>query len=185
MWLLNYKNNQETSVSEYMKENLETLTGAPFGMQAYISIPLDCSDPDLEPGAIFCLKDMAGKVNVDPSYALAPYYLLYISEDGTVKQNVAQSKRVLDILKNQCTQNQKLNPQTLEKFSETTNAGRNMSRYRELLETAVNSITQKSDEKGMESLFKRGGTTFSKDTFQGINDFEVVGWLVILPGHER
>jgi len=37
----------------------------------------------------------------------------------------------------------------------------------------------KEEEKGVESLFSRGGTVLSKDTFQGIEDFEVISYLII------
>jgi hypothetical protein len=32
----------------------------------------------------------------------------------------------------------------------------------------------------VESLFQRGGTVLSKDSFNGIDDFEVISYLVIL-----
>ena len=54
-----------------------------------------------------------------------------------------------------------------------------MSKYRLMLETAINSIIGKEEEKGVESLFSRGGTVLSKDTFQGIEDFEVISYLII------
>ena len=54
-----------------------------------------------------------------------------------------------------------------------------MSHYQFLLETAITSIIGKSEEKGVESLFSRGGTVLTKDSFKGIDDFEVIGYLIL------
>jgi len=59
-----------------------------------------------------------------------------------------------------------------------------MGKYQSLLAKAVATITGKAEEKGVESLFQRGGTVLSKDSFKGIDDFEVVSFLVILGDHE-
>ncbi len=176
-------NDFRMDLSEYMKSNLQTLIQTPFGVHACHNIAgQDIADPDLEPGAIFCLKDMTGKAQVDPSYALAPYYLVYVNDNGEIKQTFTQSKRVMDILKKQCEPGQEPEKETIQLFNQRTEEGRNMGHYRELLEVAISSITRKHEEKGVESLFSRGGTVLSQDSFQGINDFEVVGWLAIMAG---
>ena len=66
------------------------------------------------------------------------------------------------------------------RFSAETGDGAGMSKYQALLAKAVAAITGKTEEKGVESLFQRGGTVLSKDTFQGIDDFEVVAYLIVL-----
>ena len=53
---------------------------------------------------------------------------------------------------------------------------------RDLLATAVASIVGKKEERAVASLFTPGGTHAMKGEFQGINDFEVVAFLVVLPG---
>jgi len=174
-------NDFRMDLSEYMKTNLQTLVETPYGVHACHALSEDdLENPDLEPGAIFCLKDMTGKAQVDPSYALAPYYLVYVTDQGEIKQTFTQSKRVMDILKKQCKPGEVPEKKALLLFNKRTDAGSNMSHYRELLEVAVSSITRKQEEKGVESLFTRGGTVLSQDNFQGMNDFEVVGWLAIL-----
>ncbi|MBC8208822.1 MAG: DEAD/DEAH box helicase family protein [Desulfobulbaceae bacterium] len=179
-------NDFRMDLSDYMKSNLDTLAQTPFGTHAcHKLIDVDLDDPDLEPGVIFCLKDMVGKAQVDPSYALAPYYLVYVTDQGQVKHTFTQSKRVMDILKKQCKPGQEPEKQALQLFNQRTDEGRNMRHYRELLEVAVTSITRKHEEKGVESLFSRGGTVLSQDSFQGMNDFEVVGWLAILADQEQ
>ena len=60
-----------------------------------------------------------------------------------------------------------------------TRNGKDMSHYRTLLEKAVTSIIGKSEEKGVESLFSRGGTHLTQESFQGMEDFEVISYMVL------
>ena len=55
-----------------------------------------------------------------------------------------------------------------------------MAHYQGLLGRAIAAITGKAEEHGVQSLFKRGGTAITKDSFQGIDDFEVVAYLAIV-----
>jgi len=56
-----------------------------------------------------------------------------------------------------------------------------MSSAQDLLATAVASVVGKKEERAIASLFIPGGTHAMKGEFQGINDFEVVAFLVVLP----
>lgn len=44
---------------------------------------------------------------------------------------------------------------------------------------SVDSITAKSEEKGVASLFTKGGTVLSATSSQGIEDFMVVSYLIL------
>ena len=50
-----------------------------------------------------------------------------------------------------------------------------------LLAEAMASITGKRTERAIASLFSPGGTHALPGEFAGINDFEVVAFLVVLP----
>jgi hypothetical protein len=56
-----------------------------------------------------------------------------------------------------------------------------MEAYQQLLKKGVQSISGKAEEKGIESLFNRGGTTVNRHSFKGLDDFEVVSYLIISP----
>ena len=56
-----------------------------------------------------------------------------------------------------------------------------MTHARKLLSAAVASIIGKKEERAVASLFTPGGTHAMKGEFAGINDFEVVAFLVVLP----
>jgi hypothetical protein len=162
-----------------MQDRMQELETAPTGLFAVTRIDKTMIDPDIEAGVIFCLKNMTGKTAHDESYAMAPYYLVYVTENNTVKYNFLQVKKILDILKKQSLTWQHPDPVAIKQFQLDTKLGKDMSLYRTLLETAVNNIIGKSEEKGVESLFSRGGTVLTKDSFKGIEDFEVISYLII------
>jgi hypothetical protein len=60
-----------------------------------------------------------------------------------------------------------------------TNHYSNMEKYTSQLQSAIESIIGKKEESGMDSLFSRGGTSISSDSFSGIEDFELISYLVI------
>jgi len=128
---------------------------------------------------IFCLKNIGKPVAVEEGYALAPYYLTYITDAGEVKYAFTQSKKMLDVMKKQALGNKVPEAKAVERVNTKTRNGKDMSHYRSLLEAAVSSIVGKSEEKGVESLFSRGGTNLTKDSFQGMEDFEVISYMIV------
>lgn len=137
---------------------------------------------EIEPGVIFCLKDIHGKVQVDASYALAPYYLVYVSDEEEVLLSFTQSKQILDLCKklgSELTQSAQ-SQDAYQAFARRTRNGTQMKHYQTLLNKAVESIAGKSEEIGATSLFSRGGTVLSAASAQSVNDFEVISYLVIL-----
>jgi SNF2 family DNA or RNA helicase len=171
-------NDFKMDLSAFMKGQMANLASAPTGLFA-VTANQNSFNNDIEPGVIFCLKNISGKTAHDDSYALAPYYLIYVTQTGTVKYNFLQAKKILDILKKQGLSWQHPDPKAVELFLQDTEQGKDMSQYRTLLETAINSIIGKAEEKGVESLFSRGGTVLTKNNFKGSEDFEVISYMII------
>ena len=172
-------NDFRMDLSEFMKENLGALERAPTGLFAAITLDTGLKLDGLPSGVIFCLKNVGKPVNREDGYALAPYYLTYVSEDGPVNLNFVQSKKILDVLKKHGHGEGTPDTDATDRMHARTKGGKDMSYYRDLLETAVASIIGKSEEKGVESLFTRGGTNLTKDSFQGLEDFEVISYMVV------
>ena len=57
-----------------------------------------------------------------------------------------------------------------------------MKAIQQILAAAVASVVGKSEERAVSSLFSLGGTHALQGEFAGSNDFEVVAYLVVLPG---
>ena len=173
-------NDFRMNLGEYLKHHSGKLEEMPPGVFAVTSVDDLADDGLAEPGVVFCLKSESVKIRVDNTYALSPYYLVFVSASGEVKLNFTQARKVLDLLKNQTLGRHNPHEEAVKCFNRRTKNGSDMSLYQSLLAKAASSITGKAEEKGVESLFQRGGTVLSNDTFRGIDDFEVISYLIIL-----
>src|SRR5690606_16028894 len=120
----------------------------------------------------------------DPSYPLAPNYVVHVSENGEVLLPFTQAKRVLDRLQRLCTGRDEVDADAAQRFDRATEGERDMAATRELLARAVASIVGKGEERAVESLFTPGGTHALAGEFAGIDDFEVLAYLVVLPSRD-
>jgi len=173
-------NDFRMDLTEYMKEHTDRLEQMPPGAFAVTHVDELIEEEGLEPGVIFCLRNESAKAMTDSTYALAPHYLVWVSESGEVQMNFTQTKKILDIFKKMSLGRSQPDEQSLARFNKETRDGTDMTKYQALLAKAVSAISGKAEEKGVESLFQRGGTVLSKDSFQGINDFEVIAYLVVI-----
>ena len=169
-------NDFRMDLSGFMKENLSSLEQAPTGFYAVVQ---NGENNQMPAGVIFCLKDAYKKVEQDPNYSLAPYFLVYVRDSGEIYFNHLQAKKSLDIFKKLCATATGLSETALGQFTLQTKQGNDLNHYQHLLERAIGSIAGKSEEKGIESLFSQGGTVLTQDHFQGVEDFEVVSYLII------
>ena len=168
------------NLGEYLKQHGRKLEEMPLGAFAVTTVDGLSDDGVAEPGVVFCLRSESVKIRMDSTYSLSPHYLVFVAESGEVKVNFTQARKILDLLKKQTLGRHNPNDEAVACFNRRTKDGSDMSFYQSLLAKAASSITGKAEEKGVESLFQRGGTVLSKDTFRGIDDFEVVSYLVIV-----
>ena len=138
---------------------------------------------DIRPGVVFCLKSVAdaGLAAVDPSYPLAPHYMVHVGADGSVVLDYMQARRILDRLKRLCVGRDLPAPEAFERFDALTKHGRDMSSVTSMLAAAVASVTGKHEERATASIFRPGGTLLQRGSFAGADDFEVEAYLVIMP----
>lgn len=175
-------NDFRMDLSGYMKKGLHKLALAPHGLYAAVTIDADLKADGLKPGVIFCLKSIRDghrAVQVDDNYPLAPYFLVYVSDEAVVELNFTQSKKVLDLLKKHGLSATSVDSEAAGQINDRTRNGSDMAQYQQLLAVAVDSIAGKSEEKGVQSLFARGGTVLTATSSQGIEDFAVVTYLII------
>ncbi|MCT4594355.1 MAG: helicase-related protein [Anaeromicrobium sp.] len=172
-------NDFKMDLMEYMKENEDSLEKAHFGMYAISEIEDESLKDQIKPGIIFCLKQVSKVVKVEENNALYPYYMVYVYEDGTVRYNYLHTKKILDFYKKLCSGKNQILSDLVDTFNKETNDGKNMNYYTELLEEAINSVIGKKEEKGIQSLFTKGGTTLLQESIKGLEDFELVSFLII------
>ena len=115
---------------------------------------------------------------------MSPNFVVHVGDEGEVLLPHTQAKQVLDRLKKAAIGRDLPDAEACTRFDKATRYGRDMEDYQTLLARAVASIAGKSEERAVASLFSPGGTHALKGEFAGINDFEVVAFLVILPETE-
>ena len=159
----------------YMKDNSDIIS-LPNGLHAIIE-----ANPEigLEPGVIFTLRNRNSGVNVNNYNRLHPYYLVYVNNNGEVIVNHTQVKHLLDIIRSSCKGLSKPIEQVCKHFNDETNDGRDMGDYSELLTHSIASIIDIKEEKDIDSLFTGGGTTILDGNIKGLEDFELINFLVI------
>ena len=167
-------------LAEYLKAHLGALEALPLGACAVTTT----TEVEIPPGVVFCLRAEgdAAKRTVEPGYPLAPHYLLHVGDDGVVLLPYTQAKQILDRLKRLCLGRDLPDAGACARFDKATKQGEDMRAAQRLLAAAVASIVGKSAERAVASLFSPAGTHAIKGEFSGVNDFEVVAFLVVLPG---
>ena len=171
-------NDFKIELMEYMKHSRKLLDEAPYGMYAVAKID-DSFREDIKPGVIFTLKQIKGTEQSKEQNALFPYYLVYITDDGELKLSFLYAKKILDYYKKLCSGQNEIIKELVNEFNIQTEDGRRMQHYSNLLETAIENLIGKKQEIGVSSLFSKGGTTMQKSFFDGIEDFELVSFIVL------
>jgi len=159
----------------YVKKN-GSLEQAPKGMHAVIGAQPDIG---LYPGVIFVLRNTDHSVNINQQNRLHPYYLVYIDNNGHVLINHIEVKKILDLLRAACKSCSEPNKPLYKAFNRETQDGRKMGAYSHLLELGIYSMIEVKEQKDIESLFAGGGTTALLNTISGLDNFELIAFLVV------
>lgn len=161
---------------EYVNHNGE-LDKVPNGMH---SVVFSQPEKGIEPGVIYVLKNVNNGINIDNMNQLHPFYLIYIKEDGTITSNHLNVKNTLDILRVMSKGKEQPIKEAYGKFNNQTNDGKDMKLYSELLNSSIDSIINIKEENDIDSLFRKGGTTMLKNNINGLDDFELISFMVVI-----
>lgn len=152
------------------------LANLPSGLHAVV--PADPAK-GLVPGVIFALRNRNHAVNINQLNRLHPYYLLYMGNDGQAVAKHTEVKQLLDLARAACRGKPNPIPAAYNPFNEATEDGRNMSFYSALLAKAIRSIVEVKEDKDLDSLFTGNKTTALTNTIAGLDDFELLSFLVV------
>ena len=161
---------------EYVKEN-GNLDGIPFGLHSVVH---ENKSLGIEKGVIYVLKNINNEVNIDSMNQLHPFYLVYIKEDGEILSNHLNVKNTLDLLRIMSKGKNEPDKTAYNIFNEFTNDGRDMKVYSELLSQSIESIINIKEENDIDSLFRSGGTTMLKNDIKGLEDLELITFMVVI-----
>lgn len=158
---------------EYMKHH-EDVENTPHGMHAVVPATEDCP-----PGVVFVLKNINNSVNIDNQNRIHPFYMVYSSTEGEIVCDYLNPKNMLDNIRLLCRGKNEPIMELCKKFNARTNDGKDMSELSELLSEAINSIIDVKEESDIDSLFSAGGTSALMNAVSGLDDFELICFLVI------
>lgn len=160
---------------EYVKSNPD-LDKIPYGMSAVVA-----ANEDAPAGVFFVLRNLNSDVNIGSQNRLHPFYLVYIGMDGEVICDHLAPKHLLDTLRLLCKGHSEADLPLCHAFNKECRDGTDMHRYSDLLGKAISSMIETKDESDIDSLFRAGGTTALVNQLGGLNDFELICFLVVRP----
>lgn len=158
---------------EYLKNHPE-IERAPFGLNAVTR-----AKDETPPGVIFVLKNRTDNVNIDNQNRLHPFYMVYVDMEGNVIADHLSPKKLLDKMRYLAKDEEEPIPSLYKPFNRETRDGRNMKTYSDLLDKAISSIIDKKSESDAKSFLKGGQLSFINTLVKGLDDFELITFLVI------
>lgn len=157
----------------YVKEN-PNVEHSPFGMNAVVA-----SSEIAKPGVIFILKNRNKDINIDKKNLLHPFYMVYLGEDGSVICDHLRAKKLLDVMRHVCRGKNVPGRELCAIINKETADGRQMSHYSDMLASAIDSIISVKEESDIDSLFSVGETSALLGEVKGLDDFELITFLII------
>ena len=169
----------------YLRSNEAELRNAPLGLYA-VTAPQkhDGAPVNIEPGVIFCLKQTGEAKDAEDGEKfnpIHPYYLVHISDAGSVSIGFTNPKRILEHLSALCIGKTTPNQDLCHWFNEETANGSDMTLYEMLITAALDSIRVEYNRKvnnqleaSVDALLPTADTQITETT-----QFELITWLVI------
>ena len=157
----------------YIKEHND-VEHAPFGMSGVVK-----GNDLVKPGVIYILKNRNKDINIDKKNLLHPFYMVYLSNEGDVLCDHLHPKKLLDYMRHVCRGKDKADMPLCKLFNEETADGRKMQHYSDLLHNAIDTIISVKEESDIDSLFSPGETSALLGDIKGLDDFELITFLVI------
>ena len=157
----------------YIKDN-QDVEHAPFGMSAVVR-----ANENVNPGVIYILKNKNKEINTDKKNLLHPFYMVYLSDDGEVICDYLHPKKLLDSMRHICRGKDAPDMDLCRVFNKATADGRKMGHYSDLLHKSIESIISVKEESDLDSLFSVGETTALLGDIKGLDDFELITFLII------
>ena len=158
---------------EHVKNNGD-MDKKPKGMHAVVS-----ATEGLSEGVIFVLRNINNGVNIDNQNRIHPFYMVYVGMDGEIVCDYLNPKKMLDNIRLLCRGKAEVMKDLCQRFNEETDDGKNMNKISQLLSEAVNSIINSKEESDIDSLFSFGGTSALMSAVSGLDDFELICFLVV------
>jgi menaquinone-dependent protoporphyrinogen IX oxidase len=172
-------NDFRMDLTNYLKDNSKLLEKSPTAIHSIVINDNQEFIKQFGKGVIYCIKmlDNTDNINAD-KYSLEPYYLIFVDENNEIKYDFSNAKIILDFMKKVSLNKKEIDTKAIDIFEKETKNYNDMSHYIEGLDKAIENIVGKKEEKGISSLFSRGGTNISTQNSSKV-EFELISYMVI------
>lgn len=160
---------------DYIRQS-GNLDSVPKGLHAVIP-----ANPDkgLVPGVIFALRNINADDIINRTNRLHPHYLVYLDANGNVVKPHTDPKALLDLLRSGCRPYSEPVDEAVRSFNANTADGTDMTKYSDLLTSAIHSMVESETEHAIESLFTSGPTSALTSHINGLDDFELIAFIAV------
>lgn len=158
---------------DYIKTNGD-MDKIPKGLHAVVP-----ATDELPEGVIFVLRNVNNSVNEGNRNRIHPFYMVYVKEDGDIVCDYLNPKKLLDDLRLLCRGKNEPIREVYEAFNRETKDGVDMTATSELLSFAIESIIDAKEESDIDSFLSGGQVSFLANEIKGLNDFELICFLVV------
>lgn len=134
-----------------------------------------------EPGIIFVLRNVSQGLDAKTRNQIHPFYLVYVSDEGEVVHGYLDPKDTLDAMRRLCRGKSEPDAALCRAYNKVTKNGRDMRAASQLLRSAIESIVDEKAEEDLASFFTAGTTSFLENDVAGLDDFELICFLVVRP----
>ena len=158
---------------EYMRTGID-IEHTPMGLHAIV--PTSAEAPK---GVIFVLKNRNNDINIDKKNRLHPFYMVYISQDSEVIVNHLDPKGLLDRMRHLCRGKSEPILDLCRKFNAETRDGQRMGTYSRLLGDAISSLIATKETTDLFSFLDGDTGSLFGNEVRGLDDFELICFLII------
>ena len=134
-----------------------------------------------QPGVIFVLRNVNQQLDEKTRNQIHPFYLIHVAEDGEIVHGYLDPKETLDTMRRLCRGKAEPDAQLCRAYNKETKNGRDMRAASRLLRCAIESIVDQKAEADIDSFFTGGTTSFLENDVAGLDDFELICFLVVRP----
>lgn len=158
---------------DYIKTNGD-MDKIPKGLHAVVP-----ATDELPEGVIFVLRNVNNSVNEGNRNRIHPFYMVYVKADGDIVCDYLNPKKLLDDFRLLCRGKNEPIKEVYEAFNRETKDGVDMTATSELLSFAIESIIDAKEESDIDSFLSGGQVSFLANEIKGLNDFELICFLVV------
>ncbi|MBA2724814.1 MAG: ATP-dependent helicase, partial [Actinobacteria bacterium] len=120
------------------------------------------------------------QVKVNRHNRLHPHYLVFLDDGGNVIADHTEVKQLLDLIRSSAHERAAPIGQAYRVFNAATSEGADMTAYSDLLSQAIRSLVDVTEQRDIDSLFASVKTTAHEQSFEGLNDFELIAFLAVV-----